>query len=352
MTFASDNWAGASDRVMAALAEASAGPAAAYGADPWTARATALIAETFEHDVTAYFVGTGSAANSLALACALRPGGVVFCHSDAHIARDEAGAPLLFSPGTALDLVDGPAGRIDPEALRRRIASYRPGNVHQGRPGVVSLTNVNEIGQCYTVADVAAVADVAKAHGLPVHLDGARLMNAVAHLGASPADLTWRAGVDVVSLGLTKTGGWCAEVVVFFDPALGEDAAWRHKQSAMLFSKNRFAAAQVAELLSDGHALNLAAHANRMAAELAGTLASAGVALLYPAASNELFAWLRPTDAARLAAAGVTVYPWEFTSAHHPAPPSTEHMLHRFVASFRTTAADVAMVGVALGRNG
>lgn len=347
MSFASDNWAGASDRVMALLAEANAGPAPAYGADAWTRRADAAVAEFFEHEVATFCVATGSAANSLALAALLKPGGVVFCHVDAHIARDEAGAPVLFAPGTVLHLVDGPAGRIGIDDLAAALASYRPGNVHQGRPGVLSLTNINEIGQPYTPDETADLAAQAKARAMAVHLDGARLMNAVA-CGLAPADLTWRAGVDAVSLGLTKTGGWCAEVVVFFDPARAEDARYRHKQGAMMFSKNRFAAAQVVALLTDGHALDLARHANAMAARLADALAAAGAVLLYPAGSNEVFAWLTAAAADRLAPAGITAYPWHAYSGRHPAPPTPEHGLHRFVASFRTTADEVERAAAAV----
>lgn len=347
ITFGSDNWAGASDRVMAVLAEANAGPAPAYGADEWTARARSLLSSMFEREVTVYFVATGSAANALALAAYARPGGVVFCHEDAHIARDEAGAPGLFAP-QMLDPLDGRAGRIDPEHLTERLGHYAPGSVHGGRPVSISLTNVNEIGQCYAPADVAGLAEIAKSRGMAVHMDGARFANALAYLGASPADLTWRAGVDILSLGLTKTGGWCAEAVVLFDTGLAQDTAFRHKQAAMLFSKNRFAAAQFCALLEDGHALQLAEHANRMAATLADRLADAGAPPVFPPQSNEVFTFLTNAAANRLGAAGIAAYPWDTRSAYLPVPPDKEMTLHRFVASYRTTEADVDALATAL----
>jgi len=349
LSFASDNWAGASDRVMAAIAEANRGSAPAYGNDLWTGRAIDRLADFFERDVAAFFVGTGSAANALAVASYARAGGIVLCHVDAHLARDEAGAPHLFSPGTALDTVDGPQGRIAPDALSARLNDYPPGVVHHGRPTMVSITNINEIGQCYTASDVAEIAAVAKHRGCTVHMDGARFVNALAHTGSSPADLTWRAGVDVLSLGLTKTGGWCAEAVVFFDPSQREDAAYRHKQAAQLLSKNRFAAAQVVALLEDGHALALASHANRMGASLAAVIeASEEAALLHPPQSNEVFAYLSPGARTRLKDANIVVAPWSSRSAHLPSAPADGWSLCRFVASFRTVEEDVAAVAGAL----
>ena len=349
MTFASDNWAGASDAVMAALAAANEGDAPAYGGDALTEQATALLAEAFEREVTAFFVATGSAANALCLSAFSRPAGVVFCASDAHVARDEAGAPLMFAPGSTLHPVDGPGGRMAPEALEDALAYYPPGVVHHGQAAALTLTNVNEFGQCYTPEETAALAAIGKAHGLKVHLDGARFSNALAYTGATPADLTWRAGVDAVSLGLTKTGGWCAEVAVFFDPSLAADVAYRHKQSAQLFSKNRFAAAQVVALLKDGHAVSLAARANAMAAKLAGAVeAASDAALVLQPQSNEVFAYLAPQAIARLEAAGIPVRVWLAHTERLPPPPDPGWSMARFVASFRSTEADVARFAEAL----
>lgn len=349
MSFASDNWAGASDKVAAALAEANAGDAPAYGNDPFTARANAALSDYFEREVAAFFVATGSAANALALAHAYRTGGAVIAHPDSHIASDEAGGPLLHAPGMMLDLVDGPAGRLPAEAVAARIARYRGGSPREGRVTALSFANTNELGQTYSPDEVAALAGAAKAHGVRVHLDGARFSNALAFTGAAPADLTWRAGVDMMSLGFTKTGAWCAEAVVFFDPSEGEEFAYRHQQAGHVLSKARFVGAQVCAMVGDGHARELAAHANAMAAALAGALEQSGkAALAVPCQSNEVFAFLAPDAAERLKAAGVQAYPWALRSAHPPAPPEPDWVLHRFVASFRTTPADVERAADAL----
>ncbi|XWN34193.1 MAG: beta-eliminating lyase-related protein [Devosia sp.] len=349
MTFASDNWVGASDPVMAALAEANAGSAPAYGNDTFTGRANDLLSAFFEKDVAAFFVATGSAANSLAVSTFSRPGGVVLCHEDAHLVRDEAGAPQFFGAGLAIDTVDGPLGRIDQDALAARLEDYPDGVVHHGRPVALSLTNVNEFGLCYDPGAMAALASIAKRRGLAVHLDGARFFNALAHTGSSPAELTWRAGVDAVSLGFTKTGAWCAEVLIFFDMDLREDAAYRQKQAAQLFSKNRFVAAQVAALLEGGHALELASHANAMAAKVAEILSSSDAsALAHAPQSNEVFAFLSAAAAKRLGAAGITAHPWSVRSAHGPKAPDAGWRLHRFVASYRTTSKDVNALQAAL----
>ncbi|MBJ3775423.1 threonine aldolase family protein [Acuticoccus mangrovi] len=349
MSFASDNWAGASDAVVAALAAAADGFAPAYGGDPLTHEAHALAAAFFEREVALFFVSTGSAANSLSLAAASRPGGVVICHVDAHIARDEAGAPGLFAPHQTLDPIDGAAGRLTADAVAARLAEYPEGVVHHGRPTAISLTNVNEFGQCYGGGEVAAIADVAHARGAMVHLDGARFFNALAHTGAAPADLTWRAGVDIMSLGFTKVGAFCAEAVVLFDPAMAEDFAYRHKQAAMLFSKNRFAAAQAVALLKDGHALALAAHANAMATRLAALLeASPEAALLFAPEANEMFAYLAPALSARLAAAGIVAHAIGVRSRLLPPAPGPDWTLQRFVTSFRTDAAQLDALAAAL----
>ncbi|WP_108659838.1 threonine aldolase family protein [Acuticoccus kandeliae] len=349
MSFASDNWAGASDKVMEALAAANNGLAPSYGADVTTAKATEALAAYFEKEIAVFFVSTGSAANSLAVASYSRPGGVVFCHVDAHLARDEAGAPGLAAPGLMLDLLDGPRGQIAPEALRARLAAYQEGNVHHGQPALVSLTNANEIGQCYTPREVATLAEIAKERGVPVHMDGARFSNALAFLGVSPAELTWRSGVDVISLGFTKAGAWCAEAVVFFEPLMKRDVAYRHKQLGQLFSKNRFVAAQVGAMVKDEHALTLSRHANRMARAVADALSESGKGqILYPPQANEVFAYLSPELAARLADLGIKAGQWESLSRTMPGPRSPDWSLYRFVASFRTSDGDIAALKQAL----
>lgn len=344
MDFASDNWAGAAPRVMEGLAEAAAGPAPAYGADAWTARAEAALGRFFGRDVAAFFVATGSAANSLALAHPMRPGGVAFCHADAHVVADEAGAPGFLGGGLALERLPGRHGRIEAAALAERLALYpEAGALRHGRPIALSLTQATESGTCYRADEVRALADIAHGRGMIVHLDGARLASALAFLGAAPAELTWRAGVDVVSLGFTKTGAWCAEAVVFLDPATAGDFAVRRKTAGHLFSKSRLVAAQFLALLEDDHWRELAGHANRMAARLAeGVLATGRARLAWPCESNEVFLHLDRTAAERLRAEGANFYPW---SARELAPedrPAESEELVRLVTSFATGEDEVA----------
>lgn len=351
MSFGSDNWAGTTDRVMAVLAEANEGLAPAYGHDHWTGRAHDILSDQFETDVAAFFVATGTAANSLSLAQFARPGGVAICHPDAHVGGDEAGAPHLFSPGLQISPVDGPAGRISPKALSARFAAFT-GNVHHGRPVAVSIANINELGQCYSTADIAEIAALARRHDCALHMDGARFVNALAHTGASPADLTWRAGVDVLSLGLTKCGAWCAEAVILFNTKLREDFSFRQMQGAQLFSKSRFVAAQFVAMLEDNHALGLAAHANTMGARIAAVLRDTPhSALLLEPQANEVFAFLSPDAATRLREADIAFAPWQLRSAHAAAAPHEGWILARFIASFRTTEAEIDALASAIGVN-
>lgn len=349
MTFASDNWTGAADVVMAALAQANAGAAPAYGGDEWTERARRIIGRTFETEVGVLFTATGTAANAIALAHVARPGGVVIGHVDSHIVRDEAGAPGYFSPGLMIDTVDGADGKLHPQAVAELIARYGAGDPRHGRFVALSLTNVNELGQVYTPAEVAALARPAKAAGAKVHMDGARFFNAVVTTGASPADLTWRQGVDILSLGLTKAGAWCAEAIVFFDPTEADEAAFRHKQAAQLLSKSRFVAAQVVALLERADVEALCADANRSAAHLADTIMASGEAELALApAANEVFAFVSPRASERMNAAQILAYPWSVRSAHKPLAPAEGWTLRRFVTSFRTSQADLSALSAAL----
>ncbi len=345
--FASDNNAGASAPVMATLAEANHGATPAYGADEWTAHAKAMIAEWFETDVEVYFLSTGSAANCLAIAATHRPSGKTLCHVDAHIARDEYGGPSMFAPGMMLVGLDGPAGKITPAALQTALGDHE-GERH-GRLTMMSLTNVNEIGQTYTPSEIQTLAEIAKTRLMAVHIDGARFANALAHTGASPAELTWKSGVDMLSLGFTKTGAWCAEALVIFNGDRLADTYFRHRVMGQQLSKNRVFAAQFVAMLHDNHALTLAARANASAAALGDALTESGKArLANPVASNEVFAFLAPGAADALKAAGVTCYPWVSLSRALPAPPHEGWVLHRFVASFQTEPAHIEAVRSAL----
>ncbi len=291
MNFSSDNAAGVSPEIMAALAEANQGPAMAYGNDPWTERLTDRLSDIFERRVAVFPVTTGTAANSLALSALCPPYGSVYCHTHAHIAEDECGAPEFYTGGAKLMLVAGGNGRIDVDVLATALRSGGRGNEHHVQPAAVSLTQATEAGTVYTPDQVAGIAAVAREHGLAVHMDGARFANALHFLDCSPADATWRAGVDVLSLGATKNGAMAAEAVVFFDPDRASDLRFRRKRAGHLSSKMRFVSAQLLAVVDDGLWLRNAARAHRLATELgAGLAAVPGIDVVHPVEANLVFA--------------------------------------------------------------
>lgn len=295
MHFASDNWAGAHPKIMAALIRANEGYAPSYGGDALTKRVEAQFAEVFERDVAVFFVATGGAANSLALSQLCPPWGMILAHEESHIQMDECGAPEFFTGGAKLLPIRGFAGKLTPAAVNAALAGF-PERPPHGMPArALSLTQATECGTVYPVSEVSALAAAAKAAGLKVHMDGARLANALAALRCSPADLTWKAGVDALSFGATKNGCLIAEAVVFFDPAAAKDFMFRRKRAAQLFSKMRFIAAQFDAYFDGGLWLDMAAHANAMARDLSGGLAAIpGVKVWYPAEANEVFVSFPP----------------------------------------------------------
>jgi threonine aldolase len=345
MDFRSDNTAGAHPAIVAALADAfRAGPLSSYGEDPLTARVQDRLRAAFGHDSLLSFpVATGTAANALALSCLTPPWGVVYCHPAAHVQVDEAGAPELFSGGAKLIPVDGPAGKIDPAALAAVLAQDMSG-VHHPQPAAISITQATECGAVYTPDEVGALSALARRHGLALHMDGARLANALVHLGCTPDAVTWRAGVDVLSFGATKNGALGAEAVVFFDPPRAREFEFRRKRGGHLFSKMRLLSAQLDAYLADDLWLANARHANAMAARLEQGLGRLNsVRLLYARQANELFVALPDAIATRLQAAGVLFYDWP---ADRPGDKA-----YRFVTSFETPEAHVERVlAIAAGR--
>lgn len=333
MNFASDNTAGAHPQILAAIAKAGAGRAMPYGNDDLTRAVERRIADVFERDCAVLLVGTGTAANALSLA-ALAPGyGAVFCHPDSHVNTDECAAPEFFTGGAKLISVSGPHGRIDPDALDAAVRASGAGVVHHAQPAAVSITQATEAGTIYRPDAVARIAAVARRHKLALHMDGARFANALATAGCSAADLTWRAGVDVLSFGATKNGAIAAEAVVVFDRARAEALGYLRKRAGHLWSKMRFLAAQMDAYLDGGLWLESARHANRMAAELArGIETIAGARLEHPPESNVLFATLPARAIAGLEADGFKFY-------RRPDPAGTTL---RLVTAFDTAPADVA----------
>lgn len=342
MNFSSDNWAGASAPVAAALSAANRGLVPAYGNDDASRTVNDWFAEIFEREVQVFFVATGTAANGLSLAACMKPGGFAIVHETSHVAMDEAGAPEFFSGGGRLRPIEGPAGKLDPEALGAELARHSPPNLHHGRPVAVSITQATEWGTVYAADEVAALADMTHRAGLKLHMDGARFANAVAARNASPADLSWRAGVDILSFGATKNGCWCAEAVILFDQKLADDFAYARKRAGQLISKSRFVAAQFQGYFDHGHWLDNAIHANGMAARLAsGISACPGVRLALPPQANEVFAiWPKAVGAA-MTAAGAAFYVWPAKGLDPAMAPGPEEDLVRLVASFATSTHDV-----------
>ena len=329
--FCSDNVTGASPEVIEAVIQANQGAESAYGADRITERVEAGLKALFETDCTVFPVATGTAANALGLAVMTPPFGAVLCHRDAHINVDECGAPEFYAGGSKLIGLDGEHGRITPETLEQVLAPYG-GDVHHVVPTALSLSQATESGTIYRPDDVRALTEVGRARGLRVQMDGARFANAVATLGCTPAEITWRAGVDILAFGATKNGCLAAEAVVVFDSALAETLALRRKRAGHLFSKQRFLSAQLDAYLSGDLWLRNARHANAMAARLsAGLAALPGARLAHPVEANEIFIHLPEAAIAGLQAQGFAFHPW--------GPPGDGQV--RLVTAWNTAADDV-----------
>jgi threonine aldolase len=340
MNFASDNWAGATPEVMAAIVAANAGYAPAYGNDELTARVRRALAEVFEHEVEVWFTGTGTASNSLALAAVARPGGMVLCSGDAHVLNDEWGATEHQSDGMKLIPLAHEDGLIRETALAEMLARFPRGN-RFGQLVALSLTQASECGTVYDLAQVTQLAGLAHDAGLTVHMDGARLGNAVVALGASPADVTWRAGVDVLSFGATKNGCIAAEAIVAFAPEKLRDLGALRQRAGHTFSKSRFVAAQFEAYLADGNWLRWAGTANAMADRLRTGLVERGARLGWDSIANEVFAVLPRNAIARVHAQGGSAREWDASTVPAERQPGPDEALVRLVASWATTDEDV-----------
>ncbi len=342
MHFASDNTTGAHPAILQAVAAVPDEPAMPYGADPVSAAVEGHLQDLFDAPhARVFLVTTGTAANALALASLVQPWQTVFCHSLAHIAVDECAAPEFYTAGAKLTLIEGAEGKLTPEALGAAVQMTGKAGVHGVKPGAVSLTQATEAGTVYSAQEVAALCAVARSAGLPVHMDGTRFANALVATGASPADLSWRAGVDILCLGATKNGALAAEAVILFDPAKAEEFALRRKRGGHLLSKLRFVATQMQAWLTDGLWLTLAEQANQHAALLAkGLAAEPGVRLLAPVQANIVFAEITRAQHRRLRAAGASYY---LVPAHQEEEggPEDSRFTVRLVTSYRTQSTQV-----------
>jgi len=327
--FASDNVSCACSEVMQALARANIGTTPSYGEDPWTTGLCARLSEIFETPVTAFPVTTGTAANALALSALTPSFGKIFCHELSHINTDECGAPEMFTGGAKLIDMCGTDGRISADTLEQAI--YGRGNVHHAQPSAVSITQACESGTVYPLDEIKAITSVARAHQLPVHMDGARFANALVTLGITPAQMTWQAGIDVLSFGGTKNGCLAAEVVIFFKPELVGDFPFLQKRAGQLLSKSRFISAQFEGYLVNDVWLRNARQANTMAQRLSrGLDALPGIELAYPTQSNEVFVRMPRSLIKALAQQGIKVNDEEL-----------DGKAMRFVTAWDTSEAEV-----------
>ncbi len=345
MNLASDNVVGMSRPVLDALIAANGGGEPAYGADSWTAKAEKMLADVFEHEVSAFLIATGTGANALALAALTPPWGAVFCHEESHVIDDECGAPEMFTDGAKLVGIRGSGGKFTVAALEETLERYVPGVVKSVQPAAMSVSQVTEAGTLYSLDEIRTLTGVAKAHKLGTHLDGARFANAMVALGCTAAEMTWKSGIDVVSFGATKNGALACEAVIFFDKARAENFQYRRKRSGHTVSKGRLLGAQMVGYLENGHWIDNARHANAMAATLASGLGAVpGVRLPWPTQANEIFAVVPEGVAAALAAEGIRAAPWGSLSLPEGFVIGAGERFLRFVTSFATEAAQIERV--------
>jgi threonine aldolase len=333
--FSSDHVAPACDAIMSAVHKANEGFVTSYGGDDLTAKLTSVASELFEKQVAIFPVTSGTAANALALSQIVPTFGAIYCYEAAHIVTDEAGAPAFFTGGAQLVGFPAADGKIRPEQLIKAVAFAEDLGIHHVKPGAVTLTQATEWGTVYRLPEIAAISDVAKQHELPLHMDGARFANALAHLGCTPAEATWKCGVDVLSLGATKNGALGADAVVFFDPAMARDFERRRKRAGHLMSKLRFVSAQLIAYFKKELWLHNARHANAMAMRMAeGLKAVPRAKLLHPVDANEVFVQLPEQTVKSLETQGFDFYRWPLHAAE-------SGVTIRLVTCFATSSADV-----------
>jgi threonine aldolase len=336
MDFTSDNSEGWAPEILEALVKAGSGPVPAYGNDSLTAEVEQRFNAIFERNVAVFLVPTGTAANGLAYAAVCPPYGAIFAHEAAHVQVDECGAPEFFTGGAKMIPLPGDHGKLAAAILTDALGHFYDGFVHHSQASVLSITQATESGTVYTPAEIEALAQAAHARRMAVHMDGARFANALVHLGCTPAEVTWKAGVDIMSFGATKNGCMAAEAVVFFDPEQARRFPFLRKRSGHLLSKHRLLSAQMLAYLEDSLWLRLARHANRMASKLEEGLRSIpGVRVWHPVQANEVFASFPGNVGWDLMGRGASFHPWQV-----PGDPASGQMF-RLVTSFRTPEEEV-----------
>lgn len=345
MLFASDNWSGVAPEISKSLEHHATGMAQAYGTSDLDKQIENRFNEIFETDVSVFFVGTGTAANSLAIAATMKPGGMVFCHSESHVFANEGGAPEFLSGGGRLSLVAGANGKIDPHLLDNAASEVPSTFNHFGQGTMISMTQATEAGTVYNLEEISGLGEVAKKHNLPLHMDGARFANALVKLDCTPAEMTWKRGVDMVSFGGTKNGCWCAEALIVFNRDLISHFQFVRKRAGHLFSKTRFISAQFEAYLQDDLWLRLARHSNSIGEQLETVISQSNrVRLAWPSDSNQVFFITEKDHANKMLDAGAAFIDF-------PTPKGMENDisknegLYRLVAGFTSTPDDVAAFG-------
>jgi threonine aldolase len=337
--YRSDNTGRAAPQILEALVRANHDTALGYGADKWTAALQRSFSDLFETAARVFPVATGTAANALALATLGPSWGIIYCSEVAHINTAEANAAGFFGGGVKLAAVGGQHGKIDVDRLAETLAGISPAQLHRGQPSAVSLTQATDLGTVYSLDEIGGVADAAKRRGLKLHMDGARFANAVARLGCSPADATWRAGIDIMSFGATKNGGALCDAIVVFSPDLADGLAVQLRRAGQVWSKMRFASAQLIAYVESDLWLDMARASNRIAARIAAALTEMpGVRLFAPIEANEIFLELPDGTMDALEGDGFQFY-------------RRSRTLARFVCRFDTTEAEADALAAALQRH-
>jgi threonine aldolase len=338
MQFGSDNQSGAAQQVLDTLISANTGFTHGYGDDHWCDLAKEALMQMFNCDLDVFFVATGTAANSLALSCLVQPWETILCHHQAHILLDESTAPEFFSGGARLVPITQHAGKLELRHLKYFFNSESPQIPHTPAVKALSITQTNEAGQVYSIKELSELISCAHGHNLHVHMDGARFANAVAALGCSPADITWKAGVDVLTLGATKCGALAAEAVIFFKREQAVNFIHRRKRSGHLISKGRFLGAQFVGWLKDDYWLALAKHANNQAQLLEKRLATYhNIKQIRKCHANEIFLIMPGELADSLQTAGAAFYQWPVLSLPKNISLDKKEVFVRLVTSFATT---------------
>lgn len=334
MNFKSDNMCPVSEDIINAIHKANHGTQNSYGADEYSLEMQTKFSKIFEKNVKIFLVSTGTAANSLALSTLVKPYELIACHKNSHINTDECGAPILFTGGANLLLIEGKNGKIDTENLSQQLEATFALKPRKQKPGCISITQATEQGTVYSINELQSIAKIAKHYKLPIHMDGARFANSLITLGCTAAEATWKSGIDVMSFGGTKNGCLNAEAIIFFNEEYSQNFEYLHKRAGQTISKTRFFASQFIAYFEKNLWLNNATIANEMAKMLKSVFEKAKIKIAYPVEANEIFCIMNDKLATHMTNSGCNFYPWS----------SSDYKMYRFVTSCFTTKNEIESV--------